>query len=434
LFFGLMPAISWLATRAYYRFTVGGASVPAEGPVLLVANHNNSLIDPAFVVVAAQREVRFLAKAPLFVHPYIGWLVKAVGSIPVYRVQDDPKLVGQNRDIFVAVHSALAEGAAVGIFPEGTSHSDARLAPLKTGAARIALGAAKRLGHSFPIIPVGLVYRDRNALRSEVRVVVGEPFNWEDLAQSKEEKLPVRELTRRIDDAMRSVTLNLDSWEDAALVHIAERVWAAEHGSPRDSGATVSRLTLTASVLQKFRLGGEDEWRHTARELRAHSRMLQRMGLSPETLKTDVSWRTALRWSIMRLPLLVAIPLAWLALLAYWPPLRAARWMAEHNPEGPDSLSTFQVLGVGIFGTLWTLIVGIAALFFGGWRWGVGVVIAMPLIGTAAAMVSEQRRLGWLAIKRYFVRHLHRARLKKMRERQRAIAAHLNELLDLGTQ
>ena len=83
---GLMPRISWLATRAYYRYSVGGARVPADGPVLLVANHNNSLMDPAFVVVAAQREVRFLAKAPLMTHPQIGWLVRAVGSIPVYRI------------------------------------------------------------------------------------------------------------------------------------------------------------------------------------------------------------------------------------------------------------------------------------------------------------------------------------------------------------
>jgi 1-acyl-sn-glycerol-3-phosphate acyltransferase len=429
-----MPLISRLATRAYYRYTVGGARVPAQGPVLLVANHNNSLMDPAFVTVAADREVRFLAKSTLFTHPQIGWLVNLVGSIPVYRAQDDPRLLGQNRDIFVAVHAALADGAAVGIFPEGTSHSGSRLSPLKTGAARIALGAAKRIGGAFPIIPVGLVFRDRNSFRSEVRVVVGDTFEWGDLADRADEKFAVRELTARIDGAMRRVTLNLDSWEDAALVHVAEQIWAAEHGSPRDSEATVSRLAMTASVLQRFRSRGDAEWQMTARELRAHARMLQRMGLSPQALKEDVRWPAALRWSLLRLPLLAAIPLASLAMLTYWPALVGARWMAEASKEGPDSVSTVRVLSVGFLCILWTVLVaGVAGWLFG-WAWGVGAFILLPSAGIGAAVVAEQRRLRWLAVRRFFVRHLHRRRLARMRERQAMIAAHLNELLELGMQ
>lgn len=431
---GLMPLISRLATRAYYRFTVGGARVPHEGPVLLVANHNNGLLDPAFVVVAAQREVRFLAKAPLFTHPLIGWLVKAVGSLPVYRIQDDPALIGQNRDIFAAVHRALAEGEAVGIFPEGTSHSGPRLSPIKTGAARLALGAATHMGRDFPIIPVGLVFRDRNSVRSEARVVVGDAFDWSDLAARSTEKYAVRELTKRIDEAMRRVTLNLDSIEDAALVHVAEQIWAAEHGSPRDSEATVSRLALTASVLQRFRMRGDAEWVSTARELRAHARMLQRMGLSPQALKEDVSWSAAASWIVRRLPLLVAVPLAALALLAYWPALAVARWYSTHNPDGPDSSSTYLVLGVAAMGTLWTLLACSVAGWLGGWQMALVTLIVLPIVAIAAAVVAERRRLGWQAVRRFFVRHLHRQRLARMRERQRMIAAHLNELLDIGTQ
>ncbi len=431
---GLMPLISRLATRAYYRFTVGGTRVPADGPVLLVANHNNSLMDPAFVTVAARREVRFLAKSTLFTHKQIGWLIKLVGSIPVYRAQDDPRLLGQNRDIFVAVHEALAERAAVGIFPEGTSHSGSRLSPIKTGAARIALGAARRIGGSFPIIPVGLVFRDRNSVRSEARVVVGDAFDWSDLAARSEEKFAVRELTKRIDEAMRGVTLNLDSWEDAALVHVAEQIWTAEHGSPRDSEATVSRLALTANVLQRFRSRGDAEWRATARELRAHARMLQRMGLSPQTLKEDVHWPAALRWMVMRFPLLAALPLASLALLVYWPPLEAARWLSKHNGEGPDSESTYRVLGVALFGTIWTLLLAFTAAWALGWAWGISALLLFPAAGAGAAVVAEQRRLRWLAVRRFFVRHLHRQRLCRMRARQVAIAARLNDLLEIGTQ
>ena len=67
--------------------------------MLLVANHPNSLLDPAMVAVAARRPVRFLAKAPLFSDRLVGFLVRGAGSIPVYRKSDDPSQVGRNEEM-----------------------------------------------------------------------------------------------------------------------------------------------------------------------------------------------------------------------------------------------------------------------------------------------------------------------------------------------
>ena len=116
----LLPVFSPIARTAlhgFYHFHVEGERVPPSGPVLLVANHPNSLLDPAAVVAAAGRPVRFLAKAPLFTDRLVGWLIRASGSIPVYRRQDVPTLAGQNDDTFRAAHAALGGGDAVGIFP-----------------------------------------------------------------------------------------------------------------------------------------------------------------------------------------------------------------------------------------------------------------------------------------------------------------------------
>ena len=118
----LVPAFSLVANaaaRLYYRLTIAGERVPAAGPVLLVANHANSLIDPILVCAAARRPVRFLAKAPLFSDPKTAWMVRAVGAIPVYRRVDDPTLMRRNTDMFRAAYEVLAHGAALGIFPEG---------------------------------------------------------------------------------------------------------------------------------------------------------------------------------------------------------------------------------------------------------------------------------------------------------------------------
>lgn len=112
------PRLSRAALRTYYRFERAGGDVPEEGPVLLVPNHPNSLLDPAAVCAVAGRPVRFLAKAPLFSDPLVGRILRSCGAIPVHRRRDDPTLMDRNEEAFRAAHAALAGGDAVGIFPE----------------------------------------------------------------------------------------------------------------------------------------------------------------------------------------------------------------------------------------------------------------------------------------------------------------------------
>src|SRR5215210_5976412 len=104
----VLAQISGLAMRVYYRLARAGGLVPERGPVLLVANHPNSLLDPAMVAVAAGRPVRFLAKSTLFSDRLVGWLVRGAGAIPVYRQQDDPTQLSRNEETFRAVHEAIA--------------------------------------------------------------------------------------------------------------------------------------------------------------------------------------------------------------------------------------------------------------------------------------------------------------------------------------
>jgi len=428
-----MPAISTLACHAYYRLEVEGGRVPEDGPVLLVANHTNSLIDPAMMVVAAERTVRFLAKAPLFNHQLIGWLVRAVGSVPVYRGRDDPKMVSQNYESFRDVHAALAEGYALAIFPEGTSHSASHLQPLKTGAARIALGAAERTGRAFPIVPLGLVFRDRRTFRSSARVIVGVSCAWDDLAtRGPRDKEAVRELMRRIEASMREVTLNLHDWSDAQLVRCAEHIWTAEFGPDAGGSHEIARLKQATDALGRLRLGADPEWRTVARELRAHDRVLQRLGLTPITLPATVSRTDAARWVLRRLPLLLVLPLAALGLLLFWIPRELTDWAAGRasKSEGEDTVPTFRVLyGVVIF-TAWFLVLAIAASFWLGALGGLVVFLSLPLIGFGALFVGESRHLSWVTLRRYFVQRLHRQRIAKLRVRQRRLAERLRDLFE----
>lgn len=207
----LFPRVAAFATRTFYRTTVTGGRIPHDGPLLLVGNHPNSLLDPLFLASVAQRPVRFLAKAPLFSNPWTAWAVQAVGAIPVYRPSDDPGLVGRNASMFRAVHAALHAGAAVGIFPEGMSHDAPSLVPLRTGAARIALGARSQLGRDVPIVPVGLVFSSKEEFRSRAHAVIGEPVSWAGIGGGEESAADVKELTSRIDRSRRWASRSLHS-------------------------------------------------------------------------------------------------------------------------------------------------------------------------------------------------------------------------------
>jgi 1-acyl-sn-glycerol-3-phosphate acyltransferase len=129
--------------------TDGAGRVPAAEPLVFVLNHPNGLIDPALVFCALPRRISFLAKSTLFRLPVLRWLLRTVEALPVYRradaAEDDSAepadAAARNRETFRRCFELLRQNRCIAIFPEGRSHDEPRLLPLKTGAARIALGA-----------------------------------------------------------------------------------------------------------------------------------------------------------------------------------------------------------------------------------------------------------------------------------------------------
>ena len=120
----VIVALVRLALRIYFqRIEVTGVEhVPLDTPVIFVLNHPNALVDPVFLLCLAPRDVSFLAKAPLFRMPVIGYLVKQLDSLPVYRHQDEGADVTKNQETFIAARKLLARGGTIGICPEGVSH------------------------------------------------------------------------------------------------------------------------------------------------------------------------------------------------------------------------------------------------------------------------------------------------------------------------
>jgi glycerol-3-phosphate O-acyltransferase/dihydroxyacetone phosphate acyltransferase len=431
----ILSHLSNVALRIYYRLHRAGATVPPNGPVLLVANHPNSLLDPAMVALAARRPVRFLAKAPLFTDPLVGFLVRGAGSIPVYRRADDPSQVARNEEMFRAVHDALAQGAAVGIFPEGLSHNEPSLAPLKTGAARIALGTVATHGIRVPIIPVGSVFRDKNIFRSEALVTVGRPIEWGDLSPDDGgDGKAVRELTQRIDRALRDVTVNLERWEDAGLVEIAEAIYAAEYGKASDLAAWVGRLRTTTETLTQLRQRS-DGTVPIAKDISRHARILQRLGLRPRDLVEDPKRPGILWWLLRRLPLGGVFPLLVLAVgtAVFFIPYRLTGLLERRARPKDDVRATHKLLTGALIFPLWIVAVALLVGTLVGPLAGLVAFVALPALGLFTLGLHEQWAQARTEASRYLTLRRREQTLEPLREQQRELAVRLKAVVDQGS-
>src|SRR5688572_14643407 len=206
----IIVALVRLALRIYFqRIEVTGLEhVHSTAPVIFVLNHPTALVDPVFLLCLAPRKVSFLAKAPLFRMPLIGSLVKAMDSLPVYRRQDEGEDVSKNQETFVAARKLLAGGGTIGICPEGVSHDEPGLRPIKTGAARISIAAvATGEVSNLKIVPAGLYYTSKTSFRSDALLYFGNPIAVEPVALEPDGTPPreaVRRLSGKIEKALRS--------------------------------------------------------------------------------------------------------------------------------------------------------------------------------------------------------------------------------------
>lgn len=425
-----------VALRIFFRRIEldGLQRIPAAGPVMFVLNHPNALIDPAFLLCLAPRPVSFLAKAPLFRTPVLGAIVRAFDSIPVHRKQDEGGGPVDNRETFRRARELLLRGQAVAIFPEGTSHSDPALKPLKTGAARIALGTGLE---DLVIVPVGLFYSAKARFRSDALVYFGDPIPVPKVALDARGEPPapdVLALTRAIERALRAVTLEADDREILALVDRTSEIFAAasEEAWTIAEGFELRRRLLAGHAALRER----DPARLDAlvARVRAYERDLRELSLGPDHLAPHhITFAGSLRYALRSLFTLgVVLPLAVLGTAIHYPSYRASGLIAARVAgEYEDMVATVKVLAATLLFPLTWLLVGLGV----GLAWGLDAGLVAGLVAPTsgyAALHFWERFAGVAAAARGLVLFLtRRSLLARLHDERRAIRAEILALADI---
>lgn len=416
----LVHAVVAVALRLFFRRIEadGVEKVPLGEPLIFVLNHPNGLIDAALVFVALPRRVSFLAKSTLFKIPILRFVLRALDVLPLYRQIDHAETraanpadklttnIQLNQRTFAACFKLLRQNRCIALFPEGISNNSTFLLPIKTGAARIALGALAIGGDhlkSLKIVPVGLYYTSKTSFRSEALLNFGEPFAVAPVSLDENGQPPredVRDLSERIAEKLREVTLNVENKNALEVVRRTEHLFSSVYASLNLRTTLADELDLQRRLAEKFESDSREAAILTDR-LTIYENRLREFGVSPEHLSVvqHSSW-FVLTHFLLRIAVIFALsPLvvvgAILHLPAYLLCLLAGKLFRHHGPD--ESGGTIKIVAAIALMPLTWLLVAAIVFFAADWRWALLSLPISIICGYAALRCLEEavELQGW---------------------------------------
>jgi len=438
----IIVAILQFTLRIYFRRveTSGLEHVPKTSPAIFVLNHPNALVDPVFLLCLVPRKVCFLAKAPLFRMPVIGYFVRALDALPAYRHQDQGADVSKNQETFAAARRLLASGATIGICPEGVSHDDTSLRPIKTGAARIALGAVSTGEvRDLQIVPAGLYYTSKMTFRSAALLYFGKPIEVKPVELEANGELPrgpVRELSSQIENAMRSVVLEAQHEEALSTISRAEKIFSSENQGDEGEQSLATELQLRKQFVKGYTTLSErapERLRKLETRLTRFEQQLDQAGVDPEDLSPPRSGASALGKLLTRcLIFLLLLGPALVGIVTHFPAYRLGGFLAIRiSKTDEDVLSTAKIISAMLFFPLTWMLLSAAAFAGAGTLAALLTLVILPITGYLAMRFLEEldKFLGGLRALAFFL--VRRRFFVRLLAERRAIKA---EILALGEE
>ncbi len=411
--------------RLYYpRIEVEGAeNLPTAGPVIFVLNHPNGLLDPLLLMIATKQPVSFLAKDTFFRNPLGRLLMRMFTALPVYRQRDasgdDTRT--KNEQTFARCRTLLDQGRALALFPEGTTHSEPRLLPLRSGAARIALSAEAQQGWrgTIQVVPVGLWYEDKQLFRSSVLLIVGKPFTLEQqhATYTTNPEQAVAQTTATIAASLGTVMFQA---HNAELVRGLPLVveWTVEHLQHARQQPTPNQMLAACTRLAH---NNPQQLATLADQARRYARILRMLGIA-DPWSAELPLARRVKFWMFSLWLILGWPLAALGWLLSYGPYRLGGLIAGRLTSEVQVLGTMKLIAGAILVPIgWLIAAGWMAWLFD-WRWAVGTIALAPLLAYSALRWSEIWREVRESIAATWLRVFERKLTDQLLQRRQALA------------
>jgi glycerol-3-phosphate O-acyltransferase / dihydroxyacetone phosphate acyltransferase len=227
----LLQGLMWVSLHLYFRRIVfkNQDRLKSEGPLLVISNHPNTVIDPLVALYRMPAICHLLANYSLFKNPVSGFLLSNLFCIPIQRYADVPEGQPlQNDEAFKKCDDHLLSGGCLYIAVEGTSWPERVIREFKTGMARIAFNAEMKTDFklNLRVLPIGITYSDGLKFRSDVRVEIGELISadeWQ-AAYAREPRKVIQQFTEHVENKMRDIVIDCRNAEEDKFLKNLEAI------------------------------------------------------------------------------------------------------------------------------------------------------------------------------------------------------------------
>jgi len=361
--------VAWAVTLLYHRVEVRQPpDLTSKGPQLANASHFGGFTDPLLLIRVMDRVPRFIARDVIWKFPVVRNVLNWVGAIPVHKSDDGG--TSSNDQMFRSTYEALAEEDLVTIFPEGITVDDPRIARVKTGSARIALGARAAGVGGITLLSAGIHYQNKAALRSEVFIDIGYPIDldgWvsENIppgeAQDASNREAVTALTSVMEERLRWAAPDFKDWVTARNLAAAAAV-ALRPSDGSDPEVGHGDKEVLARLIDE---GPDNSKQGVVDAMDTYQSDLDALGYDDEMFVSGLGNKRAFLWNIVKDLVigLLLLPFAFVGLFINAIPM-AIVWLIGRVKVADAVMATIKPIGA-IFAFLGT---------WGFWVWRIWLI------------------------------------------------------------
>lgn len=379
-----------IGLRAYFsKISIKGFHhIPKTGAVMLVANHQNALLDALVVAVHIERPIYFITRADVFNRPLIARFLASINMLPIYRQRDNVDTIALNKPIFEKTAEILHQQGAILIFPEGNQARVRNLRPLQKGFARMGFGAAalSEFENDIQLVPIGINYSHHTEARGTLFVQAGQPISFKDFypIYIENQQKGLKDISTQISPLIQFLIIHIPNSDHHQTIDFLRTfylpVQMQRHKLTHVLASQHEQEQKIADALENHRQVSPNEFHLLSEKVDLFHTLNQKVNISPEIFSKPPL--TLLSFCALGLMLLLLMPIALFGMFNHLLAILLVKYIVRNKVKDQNFLASIKFLGSMVVFTLFYIIQSIlVGLLSGNWWIALLYLILLPVSG-----------------------------------------------------